>query len=88
MGRIHRDVSICHSLQARYVLISIFKPKLLGFEHIKELYANGHDFSVEYQACEQTVIDKYFRLDGYLFRENKLCIRNCSLRDLLVRESH
>ena len=26
--------------------------------------------------------------DGFLFRENKLCIPNCSVRDLLVRESH
>ena len=31
---------------------------------------------------------KVFRHDGFLFRENKLCILSCSVRDLLVRESH
>ena len=60
--------------------------KLLSFENIKELYANDHDFSVECQACEKTVVGKCFRHDGYLFRENKLCVPNYSLRDLLVRE--
>ncbi|KAH9658312.1 hypothetical protein KPL70_023438 [Citrus sinensis] len=71
-----------------YVLISTLNGKLLGFEHIKELYVDDHDFSVEYQACEKIVVAKYFRHDGYLFRENKLCVPNCSLRDLLVSESH
>ena len=28
------------------------------------------------------------RLDGFLFRENKLCVPNCSMRELLVQESH
>ncbi|KAH9716750.1 hypothetical protein KPL71_021566 [Citrus sinensis] len=41
----------------RYVLMSTLNAKLLGFEHIKELYAHDHDFSVEYQACEKTVVD-------------------------------
>ena len=75
-------------LSRRYVLISTFNAKLLGFEYIKELYFDDHDFSVEYQACEKTMIGKYFNHDGYLFRENKLCVPNCSLRDFLVRESH
>ena len=41
---------------------------LLCFEHVKELYANDHDFSVEYQTCEKSIIGKYFRHDGYLFQ--------------------
>ena len=28
------------------------------------------------------------RHDGFLFKENKLCVPNCSLRELLVREAH
>ena len=75
-------------LSLRYVLISTLNAKLLGFKHIKELYANDHDFSVEYQACEKNAVAKYFRHDGYLFWENKLCVPNCSLRDLLAKESH
>lgn len=66
---------VADALSRRYVSISTLNAKLLGFEHIKELYADDHDFSVEYQACEKTVVCKYFRHDGYLFRENKLCVR-------------
>ncbi|GKV50653.1 hypothetical protein SLEP1_g57354 [Rubroshorea leprosula] len=31
---------------------------------------------------------KFYRHDDFLFQENKLCVPNCSLHDLLVRESH
>ena len=42
-----------------YVLISTLNAKLLGYKHIKELYADDHDFSVEYQACEKTTVLTY-----------------------------
>ena len=74
-------------LSCMYVLISTLNAKLIGFEYIKEFNADDHDFSVEYQACEKIVVGKYLRHDGYLFRENNLCVPNCSSRDLLVRES-
>jgi hypothetical protein len=32
--------------------------------------------------------DRVFRHDEFLFKENKLCVPNCSLRELLVREAH
>ena len=61
---------------------------MLGFEHIKEFYHLDQDFSEEYACCEKAAHDKFFRHDGFLFREHKLCIPNCSIQDLLVRESH
>ena len=70
---------VADALPRRYVLISTLNAKLLGFEHIKELYVDDHDFSMPKA--------KYFRHDGYLFQENKLCVPNCSTRDLLLRES-
>jgi hypothetical protein len=30
----------------------------------------------------------FFRHDGFLFKENKLCVPNCFMRELLVREAH
>ena len=79
---------IADALSWRYVLISTLDAKLLGFNHIRELYPLDQDFGKEYAYCEKAVHDKFFRHDGFLFRENKLCIPNCSIQDFLVRESH
>ena len=79
---------VANALSWRYVLISTLDAKLLSFEHIKELYPLDQDFSEEYACCEKAVHDKFFRHDGFLFRENKLCISNCSIQDFLVSESH
>lgn len=32
--------------------------------------------------------DKYFRHDRLLFKENKLCMPNCSMGELLVRKAY
>ena len=79
---------VADALSQRYVLISTLDVKLIGFEHIKELYPLDQDFSEENACCEKVAHDKFFRHEGFLFRENRLCIPNCSIRDLLVRESH
>jgi hypothetical protein len=30
----------------------------------------------------------FFRVDGYLFKEKRLCVSNCSMHELFVREAH
>jgi hypothetical protein len=79
---------VADALSRRYALLSTLDAKLLGFEYIKELYAEDREFCEEYRACEKIASGKFFRLDGFLFRENKLCVPNCSMRELLVQESH
>ena len=44
---------VADALSRRYVLISTMDAKLLGFEHIKELYPLDQDFSNEYACCEK-----------------------------------
>ena len=75
-------------LSRRYALIFTLDAKFLGFEHIKELYHDDHDFREVYSTCEKSAEGKFYRYEGFLFRENKLCVPSCSIRDLLVRESH
>ncbi|GKV43141.1 hypothetical protein SLEP1_g50474 [Rubroshorea leprosula] len=74
---------VADALSRRYTLISTLSAKLLGFEHIKELYANDPDFANVFNACEKIAFDKFYRHEGYLFRENRLCVPNCPLRELL-----
>ncbi|XP_035539637.1 uncharacterized protein LOC109000794 [Juglans regia] len=79
---------VADALSRRYALLSILDTKMLGFEYIKELYAQDSDFGDVFNACEKMVFGKFYRYDGFLFRENKLCLPICSLRELLVREAH
>ena len=52
------------------------------------MHANDDDFANVYGACEKAVFGKFYRLDGYLFRGNRLCVPNISMLELLVREAH
>ncbi|XP_052173757.1 uncharacterized protein LOC127789046 [Diospyros lotus] len=79
---------VADALSRRYVLLTSLDARLLGFEHIKELYANDVDFANVFLACEKNAIGKFYRVEGYLFKENKLCVPQCSIRELLVREAH
>ena len=79
---------VANALSRRYALVFTLNAKLLGFEYVKELYVNDDDFASVFGACEKVTFGKFYRLDGYLFRENKLCVPNSSMRELLVREAH
>ena len=79
---------VAYALSRRYVLLTSLSARLLGFEYVKELYGNDNDFAHVFIACEKGAFGKFYRLDGYLFKENKLCVPQCSMRELLVRESH
>ena len=76
------------ALSRRYTLVFTLNAKLLGFEYVKELFANDDDFASVYGVCEKTTFGKFYRLDEYLFRENRLCVPNSSMRELLVCEAH
>jgi hypothetical protein len=79
---------VADALSRRYALLSMLDTKLLGFEYIKDLYVQDSDFGDVFNACEKVAFGKFYRHDGFLFRETKLCVPMCSLRELLVREAH
>ncbi|KAG7527866.1 Retrotransposon gag domain, partial [Arabidopsis suecica] len=83
-----KDNVVADALSRRYTLLSTLEAKLLGFDQLKELYATDPDFANVYQACEKFASGHYYRHEGFLFYGKRLCVPNCSLRDLFVREAH
>uniref|UniRef100_A0A2N9HIB0 Reverse transcriptase n=1 Tax=Fagus sylvatica TaxID=28930 RepID=A0A2N9HIB0_FAGSY len=79
---------VADALSRRYVLLTSMSAKMLGFEYVKDMYADDADFSDVYKACDKTAFGKFYKHDGYLFKESKLCVPSCSMRELLVREAH
>ncbi|KAE8718992.1 DnaJ protein ERDJ2A [Hibiscus syriacus] len=83
-----KDNIVADALSRRYTLITRMHATVLGFAHIKELYPNDPDFSEIYKQCVKGAFNKFYLVDGFLFRMNRLCIPQSSLREFLVHESH
>ncbi|KAL4347069.1 hypothetical protein GQ457_17G008780 [Hibiscus cannabinus] len=83
-----KDNILADALSRRYSLITTMHAKVLGFEHIKDLYLTDVDFAEIYAQCNKGSSNKFYLVDGYLFRLNKLCIPQGSLREFLVHEAH
>jgi len=62
--------------------------RLLCFEYVNELHDNDSDFVVIYNACGHSTFCKFYLMDGYLIKENKLCVTTSFLRELLVHETY
>ncbi|KAF8105949.1 hypothetical protein N665_0151s0042 [Sinapis alba] len=79
---------VADALSRRYTLLSDLETKLLGFEFIKDLYATDPDFKEVFRKCSKTACGKYYQDSGFLFFDNRLCVSQCSLRELFLREAH
>nr|KYP60030.1 Transposon Ty3-I Gag-Pol polyprotein [Cajanus cajan] len=79
---------VADALSRRHVLLNKLGSQILGFDDIKELYEKDPDFANFYLLCIQKPYQGYYIFEGFLFKENKLCIPQGSIRKLLVKESH
>ncbi|KAG8498147.1 hypothetical protein CXB51_006626 [Gossypium anomalum] len=79
---------VADALSRRYTLLSYLDSKLLGFFYLKKLYVNDNNFGNIFAACENGSFEKFYRYEGFLFKEGKLCILQGSIRDLLMQEAH
>ena len=81
---------VADALSRRACLLTSFEAELPGMDQIKELYEGDEDFGHVWvkHARGQPLGDDYLMQDGYLFKNDRLCIPRSSLRDKLVRELH
>ena len=59
---------VADALSLRYVLLTFMSAKMLGFEYVKDMYADDADFSDVYKACDKAAFGKFFKHDGYFFK--------------------
>jgi hypothetical protein len=70
-------------------LLTQLDAKIFGLESIKDLYATDSYFAKPFlKCCAGKDWEKFHLHEGFLFRANKLCIPDCSVRPLLLQEAH
>ena len=74
---------VADALSRMYVLLHTMNTRFPGFENVKELYDNDFDFAEIYNAYGHLVFGKFYLMNGYLFKENRLCVPANSLRNCL-----
>ncbi|KAK1574153.1 hypothetical protein QYE76_019008, partial [Lolium multiflorum] len=71
------------------LLLTRLEFHISGLEEIKELYPSDSFFGPIFAKCSvDRGFDDFYLHDGYLFKANKVCIPESSLRKLLLQESH
>ena len=76
-----------NALSRRLSLLSIMSVEVTGLERLKDYYESCPDFGELYTSLSNApwpILDDYTFQDGYLFKANKLCIPQSSVRDFLV----
>jgi len=61
---------------------------VLGFEHLKSLHKDDVDFRELFESCQAHPKGEFTLQEGYLFKDNRLCVPRCSTRELILREVH
>ena len=75
----------------RMLILSTVAMRVVGFEQVKDAYADCPDFEKIVEALTSGLTPEYpdYTLsDGYLFRRRKLCVPRTSLCDFFILEAH
>lgn len=79
------------ALSRRVILLTTLKAQVVGFEEIKNHYGNDSFFSLVLKELKEkppSVATPYAVHEGYLFKNNQLCIPEGSFREKIIREPH
>ncbi|GJX86205.1 RNA-directed DNA polymerase [Tanacetum coccineum] len=79
---------VADALSRRHTLLSTMQVQTIGYETFKELYVNDSDFAGIWQKSQDKPYPPFTIQDGFLFKGNRLCIPNCSLRESIIEEGY
>ncbi|GKB00637.1 RNA-directed DNA polymerase [Tanacetum coccineum] len=64
------------------------KIRVQGFDSFRRLYCDDLDFRKIRSKCDNGPFRQFSKLDGYLFKDARLCIPLYSLREAIILEGH
>jgi hypothetical protein len=79
---------VADALSRRHSLLSTMEVLVLGLEMLKELYKNDPDFGNVWENCSKGSFNHFLVQASFLFKNNRLCIPQCSLRRAIIQEVH
>jgi len=69
-------------------LLTTLGVNVLGFEVLKDFYKDDQHFGLIWEKCLKAPFNQFLLQDGYLFKGIRLCIPQCSLREMILNEAH
>ncbi|GJY66145.1 RNA-directed DNA polymerase [Tanacetum coccineum] len=79
---------VADALSRKQALLSTMHVQVVGFEIFKEIYGDDLDFAVIWEKCQDQPYQRFALQDEFLFKDNRLCIPKCSLRESIIMEGH
>ncbi|XP_060182306.1 uncharacterized protein LOC132611970 [Lycium barbarum] len=80
---------VADALSRRYVLLNTMTSRMMGFESLKGFYSQDPDFK---ELCEELTqrkrVDRYQLVEGFLFKDGRVCVPMSSWRELFDKEAH
>lgn len=79
---------VANALSRRHALGSTLRVLVPGFELFAELYPSDPFFSSIWIDLRHGVRSDFSLVDGFIFKDNRLCVPDCSLRLHIIKELH
>jgi hypothetical protein len=79
---------VADALSRRHSLLNTMQVQVVGFEVVKQLYKDDPDFGCAWKKCSNGPNNYFLLQDGFLFKNNHLCIPQYSLREAIIKEAH
>ncbi|GKB03402.1 RNA-directed DNA polymerase [Tanacetum coccineum] len=79
---------VADALSRRHALLSTMQVQTIRCETLKELHIDDSDFAGIWQKSQDKPYPPFTIQDGFIFKGNRLCIPNCSLRESIIEEGY
>lgn len=72
----------------RHSLLTSIQLQVQGFDLFRHLYQDDRDFTTVWKGYPKHPYHDFSKQDGLLFKNNRLCVPHCSLRDAIILKYH